>query len=129
MAVSTKSVSEIISKLECGKSADPDGIDAEYLKLSNIKIHVLLSMCFTLCLTHGYIPPAVIETTIVPIVKNKSGNLSDSNNYSFIALATIVSKMLESVLLLTCVEYLSTSDNQFGFKSLHCTDLCIYTWK
>ena len=61
MAVSTKRVSEIISKLECGKSADPDGIDAEYLKLSNIKIHVLLSMCFTLCLTHDYIPPAMIE--------------------------------------------------------------------
>ena len=32
-------------------------------------------MCFTLCLTHDYIPPAMIETTIVPIVKNKSGNL------------------------------------------------------
>ena len=47
----------------------PLGIDAEYLKLSNIKIHVLLSMCFTLCLTHGYKPPAMIETTIVPIVK------------------------------------------------------------
>ena len=128
-SVSTKSVSEIISKLECGKSAGPDGIDAEYLKFSNIKIHVLLSMCFTLCLTHGYIPPAMIETTIVPIVKNKSGNLSDSNNYRPIALATIVSKMLESVLLLKCVEYLSTSDNQFGFKSLHSTDLCIYTLK
>ena len=37
--------------------------------------------------------------------------------------------MLESVLLLTCVEYLSTSDNQFGFKPLHSTDLCIYTLK
>ena len=89
MAVSTKSVSEIISKLECGKFSSPDGIDAEYLKLSNTKIHVLLSMSFTLCLSHGYIPPAMIETTIVPIVKNKSGNLSDSNIYRPIALATM----------------------------------------
>ena len=97
MAVSTKSVSEIIGKLECGKSAGPDGIGAEYLKFSNIKIHVLLSMCFTLCLAHGYLPPAMIETTIVPIVKNKSGNLSDSSNYRPIALATIISKMFESV--------------------------------
>ena len=32
MAVSTKSVSEIISKLECEKSAGLEGIDAEYLK-------------------------------------------------------------------------------------------------
>ena len=129
MAVSTKSVSEIVGKLECGKSAGPDRIGAEYLKFSNIKIHVLLSMCFTLCLAHGYLPPAMIETTIVPIVKNKSGNLSDSSNYRPIALATIISKMFESVLLLKCAEYLSTSDNQFGFKSCHSTDLCIYTLK
>ena len=27
------------------------------------------------------------------------------------------------------MEYLSTSDNQFGFKSLHSNDLCIYTLK
>ena len=47
-------------------------------------------MCFTLCLAHGYLPPAMIETTIVPIVKNKSGNLSDSNSYRSIALATII---------------------------------------
>ena len=129
MSVLTKSVSEIIGKLECGKSAGPDGIGAEYLKFSNIKIHILLSLCFTLCLAHGYLPPAMIETTIVPIVKNKSGNLSDSSNYRPIALATIVSKMFESVLLFKCAEYLSTSDNQFGFKSSHSTDLCIYTLK
>ena len=88
-----------------------------------------MSLCFTLCLAHGYLPPAMIETTIVPIVKNKSGNLSDSSNYRLIAHATIVSKMFESVLLFKCAEYLSTSDNQFGFKSSHSTDLCIYTLK
>ena len=37
--------------------------------------------------------------------------------------------MFESVLLLKCAEYLSTSDNQFGFKSCHSTDLGIYTLK
>ena len=37
--------------------------------------------------------------------------------------------MFESVLLFKCEEYLSTSDNQFGFKSSHSTDLCIYTLK
>ena len=62
-------------------------------------------MCFTLCLAHGYLPPAMIEITIVPMVKNKSGNLSESSNYRPIALATIVSKMFESALLFKCAEY------------------------
>ena len=129
MAVSTKCISEIIAKLECGKSAGPDEICAEYLKFSNVKLHTLLALCFSLCLSHGYLPIALIETTIIPIVKNKSGNLSDSNNYRPIALATIVSRILESVLLIKCGEYLTACDNQFGFKSCHSTDLCIYTLK
>ena len=47
--------------------------------------------------------------------ENKSGNLSDSNNYRPIAIATITSKLLESVLLSKCSDYLTTFDNQFGF--------------
>ena len=67
MAVSTKCISEIIAKLECGKSAGPDGICAEYLKFSNVKLHTLLALCFSLCLSHGYLPIALLETTIVPM--------------------------------------------------------------
>ena len=63
-----------------------------------------------------------METTIVPIVKNKCGNLWNSNNDRPIAIATITSKVLESLILVNCEEFLYTSDNQFGFKSGHSTD-------
>ena len=109
-------VSLLISQLECGKSAEPDGVCAEAIKFSHRRIGILLSLFFNLCLSHGYLPHAIIETTIVPIVKNKCGNITDSNNYRPIALATIVSKLFESVLLLKCEYYLTTSANQFGFK-------------
>ena len=92
------------------KSAGPDGVCAEAIKFSHCRIGILLSLFFTLCLSHGYLPPAMIETTIVPIVKNKY-----VNNYRPIALATMVSKLFESVPLLKCEYYLTTSANQFGF--------------
>ena len=69
-----------------------------------------------MCLSHGYLPSALIKTTIVPIVKNKAGDLSDSNNYGPIAIAIITSKLLESGLLLKFSDYLTTCDNQFGFN-------------
>ena len=97
MAISTNCVSQIVDNLECGKSAGPDEICAEHLKFSNDKISILIVRCFTV--SHSYLPTALIETTIVTIVKNKCSNLSDSNNYRPIALATIVSKILESVIL------------------------------
>ena len=44
----------------------------------------------------------MIETIVVSIVKSKCGNLCDSNNYKLIALATIMSKLFKSVILLKC---------------------------
>ena len=65
--------------------------------------------------------------SIVPVVKNKCDNTSGSNNYG--PIATIISKLFESVLLSKCEDYLSTSSNQFDFKKGHSTDLCIYELK
>ena len=73
-------------------------------------------------------PQSLLETTIVPVIKNKCGSLTDSNNYRPIAIATITSKVLESVILMKCEEYLFTSDNQFGFKAQHSTEFCIYSF-
>ena len=51
---------------------------------------------------------------------------SDKNNYRPIALSSIISKVFEHIIIICLEEYLWTNDNQFGFKSGHSTDLCIY---
>ena len=51
--------------------------------------------CVLHCFYIFYLPSSIIETIIVPIVKNKCENLFDSYNYRPIALVTIVSKLFE----------------------------------
>ena len=97
-------------------SSGPDGISAESLKFSHAWLYVYTILCFSLCLTHGYLPKSLMETTMFPIVKNKCCNLSDSNNYRPIAIATITSKVLESVILVKCEEFL--------YPSLYTVSLC-----
>ena len=75
---------------------------------------------------HSYMPQSMINSIIVPIVENICGNLTDKNNYRPIALSSITSKVLEHIILLRLQEYQWATDNQFGFKSGHLTDLCIY---
>ena len=70
-----------------------------------------------------------MKTAIVPIIKNKSRNSSDKVNYRPIALVTAYSKIFESCLLIMLEKYLHTHDKQFGFKSQHVTDMCIFTVK
>jgi len=46
---------------------------------------------------HGYVPVAFCQATI-PLVKCKSGDLTDTNNYRAIALSNAITKILESLL-------------------------------
>ena len=59
-----------------------------------------------------------MKTVIVPLVKNKAGDLSDVNNYRPIALVTVASKLFEVILLDFMEDYLHTSRNQFGFNNV-----------
>ena len=59
-------------------------------------LHVLLSLLFTSFITHfitHLLPPDFMTTALVPIIKNKTGDTSDKNNYRPIALVTAASKI------------------------------------
>ena len=55
-------------------------------------------------------------------------NESESESES-IALASIVSKVLENIIYDRIAVYLTTCSNQFGFKAKHSTDMTIYALK
>ena len=112
-----------------GKSPGQDGLASEHFIFADGKIRVLLSLVFSAMLSHGYLPADFMVSTVIPIIKNKTGNTSDKNNYRPVALVTPCSKILESVLLNIIDDYLLTHDNQFGFKDKHSTDMCIFALK
>ena len=60
MIVSSRVTSKLISELDSGKSSGPDNISPESLKFASNRLSVLLSLCFSVCLSHGYLPPAMI---------------------------------------------------------------------
>ena len=119
-------VQNAIDTLKCGKSCGNDGLSAEHFKYADGCVTVLLSLFYTGAIRHGYLPGDFMKTIIIALVKNKSGDLSDVNNYRSIALVTVVSTFFENILLELMEPYLSTTDNQFGFKKGHSTDHCIY---
>ena len=111
------------------KACGIDQISAEHLKYARDKICPLLAMCFTGLMVHGVLPESITSVQLVPVLKDKAGKLNSIDNYRPIALASILSKILERILL-TCLEmFVLTADNQFGFKKKHGTDLCIYALK
>ena len=87
-------------------------------------------MCFSSLFVHGCLPEAMISVVLVPIVKNKSASICSKSNYRpNIALASIVSNVLEKLIYDPIAVYLNTCSNQFGFKAKHSTDMTIYALK
>jgi len=65
-----------------------------------------------------------MQSLVIPLVKNKSGDLSDINNYRAIALYPVISKIFENVIGKFLRTDTSAENHQFGFKAHHLTSLC-----
>ena len=129
MLVTADDITQAINKLDDNKSCGLDGIYAEHLKNSSLRISSLLAICFSSCFSHGFLPDNLMSVILVPVIKDKAGKINSKDNYRPIALASILSKVLEMIILKRIEEYLLTSDNQFGFKKKLGTDSCIYVLK
>ena len=122
-------VATAIEMLKTGKSPGLDNVQAEHFKFADTRLICLLSMLFNSIVSHGYMPQNLMKSVIVPIIKDKRGQVTDRNNYRPIAITSVSSKILELLILERYSDALSTTHNQFGFKEAHGTDLCIFTLK
>jgi len=71
----------------------------------------------------------MLSVPLVPVIKNRAGKVGSLDNYIPVALASILSKARERILLDRWNEFIHSSENQFGFKVKHGTDLCKYAFQ
>ena len=129
ITVNANMVKDAIKELGLNKSSGSDGITAEHLRHASEKLPHVLAMCITGFLTHGFLPDSMLSVIIVPVIKDKAGNINAKDNYRPIALASIISKIVEMIMFDRMESYLLTQPNQFGFKKKHGTDQCIFVLK
>ena len=93
------SLASLLQKLPLNKAPGPDCISAEHLLYADESLRYFLSELFNMGVVHGYIPNSCLHTTIVPLCKNKNGNMTDTSNYRPVAVVTVVSKLFEHFIL------------------------------
>ena len=93
-----------------GKSPGHDGLSIEHLKYAGVHMPRVLALFYTMCLNHSYLPADLIKTIVVPIVKNRTGDISDLGNYRPISLATVMAKVLDSMLDSCLAKYFKPHD-------------------
>jgi len=59
---------------------------------------VHICMLFNLFIKFKYLPNAFMQSVIIPLIKCKSGDLTDVINYRAIAISTSMSRLFETVI-------------------------------
>lgn len=115
---STQEVILLIKELKNGKSCGVDGISAEFMKLHHNVFAVLLRDLFNECASTGSFPDFLKVARVIPI--HKGGNKSDINNYRPISILSVLSKVLEKLLVTRLANFLRHHDllynRQYGFR-------------
>ena len=76
MCVTVEDIEAAIKNLKKNKAAGADHIVAEHVIYSHPCLIVLLKLLFYMMLLHGYVPNDFATGIIVPLIKDKSGDLS-----------------------------------------------------
>ena len=118
---------ELLMIWNFGKANGLDRLTSEHLKYGIEKLYALLCIGFIAMWLHNHVPTEFSNTILVPIIKDKKGNITNLDNYRTLAISTVASKILtilfsRKLLIANC---LYTSNNQFSYKTNSSTDIII----
>ena len=120
---------DAICGMKQGKSPDDDGIHAEHFQNAPLILLIKLTSLFNFMLAHAFVPTQFRFGTIIPIIKDRQGNVSDVGNYRGITISPMFSKVFEHILKTLFSQHLTTSPYQYGFKSKGSTAHAMYSLK
>lgn len=127
--ISVAEVRAIVRGLKNNKAVGNDDIPGEVYKHASHRLITVLALFLSGCIRAKQLPRDVMHVIVIPLLKCKTKDPSDINNYRPIAIATSISKVLEQIILARLQTHLFTADSQFGFKEGHGTEMAIFALK
>ena len=122
-------VEKSFKNLKLKKSSGVDEIEAEHLSFGGFELSIHMSIAFTAFLRHSFVPSQWLQSFIVPIIKDRKGDISNQDNYRGIAISCVTSKAFERVILDRIGGQLGSCERQFGFKKHHSCSDCSFVLK
>ena len=105
----------VFESMKRGKSPGLDSVVIENVIFSHPSVMVHLTRLFNLMIKHGFVPSNFGKGVLVPLLKDKSGDVCCSDNYRGITLSPVISKIFDSCILTEVNPFLASHDLQMGF--------------
>ena len=124
--VTPEVVTEAVSNLKAGKSDPCYSFSSDCFKNAPPVLFDLLAALIRSFLIHGHVSLYLLLATLVPIVKDKLGDINSSKNYRLIAMSSLLLKILDWIILLLFGHHLGLDDQQFAYQKNCSPSMC--TW-
>ena len=122
--INANTIKEAMEKIKANKSDSIYDFSSDFLKHGPDILHEHLANILKAFAIHGHVTEQLLLATLVPLVKDKLGDLCSSKNYRSIAVSSLILKLLDWVLILNYGHLLKSNDFQFGFQQYSNTSLC-----
>jgi len=116
----------VFQRMKRGKAPGIDGVSLEHIVYAHPSVIVHLTHLFNMIIIHGHVPDDFGKGIVIPLVKDKAGDLSDPDNYRGITISPTISKVFEICLLDKCAHFIQSHDLQLGFKKSKSCSMAIF---
>jgi endonuclease/exonuclease/phosphatase family metal-dependent hydrolase len=124
MKITPEVVGKAISKLKSNKKDPTFFLTSDYLTNAPPVLYDHLSNLLRFYLIHGHISNILTLSTLIPLIKDKLGDIYSSDNYRSIALSSLLLKILDWVIILLYGDKLQLDDLQFAYQANCSTNMC-----
>ena len=119
-------VREATMNLKSNKNDPIFDFNSDCLKYAPLIVFEHLTCLIKRFLAHAHVSNILLLATLIPIPRDKLGDLSSSNNYKSIAISSLILKIFDWIIILLFEESLGLDDLQFSYQKICSTIIC--TW-
>ena len=87
-------------KLKPGKSDPVYSFSSDCIKVDSTLLSEYLAILIKCFLVHGHVTRFLLLATLVPIIKDKLGNMNTSRNYRSIVICSLILKIFDWIIIL-----------------------------
>lgn len=122
--INADKVKEAMKQIKGNKSDSTYDFSSDFLKHGPDVLYEHLANIIKTFAVHGHVTEHLLLATLVPLVKDKLGNICSSKNYRSIAISSLILKLFDWILIINYGHLLKSNDFQFGFQQFSNTSLC-----
>ena len=124
--VTPELVKEAVKHIKPGKSDPVCDFSSDCLKNAPDSLFLHLSNIIRSFLIHSHVSLVLLLATLVPIIKDKLGNICSSKNYRSIAISSLFLKIVDWIIILLYGDSLKLDDLQLAYQPKCSNNMC--TW-